>query len=45
MRPLSLVFVVAVLAACPSNASGQELDPAFKADIEKLMEVTATSKG
>jgi hypothetical protein len=44
MRTLCGVVLLAVIVAWPSASAGQELDPAFKADIEKLMEVTGAAR-
>jgi hypothetical protein len=39
-----LLCVPTVFVLLPSSASGQEIDPAFRADIVKMMELTGTSK-
>jgi len=39
-----LALVVGFSLAAPSTAHAQDLDPAFRADIVKMMELTGTSK-
>lgn len=39
-----LLFVIGLCVAVPSPARAQDVDPAFRADIVKMMDLTGTSK-
>src|SRR5262245_33697472 len=41
---LAIQILVCAMALCAGRAEAQTIDPAFKADIERLMELTGASK-